>query len=47
MRAYSYEVIEWTQHYRLIDGAWYRDAIARRSDGCLRSVSVLDDAAGR
>jgi hypothetical protein len=41
----TFEVIEWTQHYRRINGRWYRDAIARRStDGALRVVSYLDQA---
>ena len=35
----TYDVVQWTQHYRRIDGRWYRDAIARRSDGELRLVS--------
>ena len=38
-------VVQWTTHYRLIDGVWYRDAIARRSDGQLREVSFRDDVA--
>jgi hypothetical protein len=38
----GYELIQWTQHYRRIDGRWYRDAIARRSDGELRLVSYPD-----
>jgi hypothetical protein len=41
---FTYTVVQWTQHYRQIDGAWYRDAIARRSDGQLRLVSMLDAA---
>jgi hypothetical protein len=39
---FSYTVLQWTQHYRLIDGAWYRDAIALRSDGAIREVSFID-----
>lgn len=39
------EIVEWTQHYRLVDGRWYRDAIARTSDGQLRLVSYADTAA--
>jgi hypothetical protein len=41
----SFEVIEWTQHYRRINGHWYRDAIARRTDGALRVVAFPDTAA--
>lgn len=38
----GYTVLRWTQHYRIIDGAIYRDALARRhADGALREVSVL------
>lgn len=43
----TYTVIQWSQHWRLIDGVWYRDAIARRSDGELREISVLDSLSGR
>lgn len=42
---YTYTVIQWTTHYRIIDGLVYRDAIARRSDGQLRQVSYLDGGA--
>jgi hypothetical protein len=40
----TYTVVNWTTHYRIIDGRVYRDAIARRSDGALRLVSLLDAA---
>jgi hypothetical protein len=37
-------IIQTTQHWRLIGGAWHRDVIARRhSDGTLRLVAVRDD----
>lgn len=40
----GYEVLSWSQHWRRINGAWYRDAIARRlTDGALRAISVLED----
>lgn len=40
----GYEILSWSQHWSLIDGAFYRDALARRlSDGALRLVSVLDE----
>lgn len=36
----GYQVLNWTQHWRLIGGRWYRDAEAvRLSDGQLRLVS--------
>jgi hypothetical protein len=42
----QFELIEWTQHYRLINGRWYRDAVARRTaDGELRIVAYPDTAA--
>lgn len=41
----GYRVLSWTQHWTLIDGAWYRDAIAvRLADGQRRLISVLDEA---
>ena len=41
----AFEIVEWTQHYRRINGRWFRDAIARTSDGQLRLVSYADTAA--
>jgi hypothetical protein len=44
--AAPFEIVEWTQHYRLINGRWYRDAVARRTaDGALRLVSYPDTEA--
>ena len=41
----GYEILQWRQHWSLIAGSWYRDALARRlSDGALRLVSVLDES---
>jgi hypothetical protein len=40
MRPSSYQIVQLTQHYRRIGDRWYRDAIARRSDGELRLVAV-------
>jgi hypothetical protein len=40
MNGPSYQIVQWTQHYRIVDGRCYRDAIARRSDGSLRLVAV-------
>lgn len=42
----TYRVVEWKNHYRIIDGRVYRDAVARRSDGELRLVSYPREAAG-
>lgn len=37
----EYDVINWTQHWRIINGRTYRDAVARRlSDGQLRLIAV-------
>jgi hypothetical protein len=41
----AFELVEWTQRYQLINGHWYRMAIARRSDGQLRMVGYPDTAA--
>jgi hypothetical protein len=39
----GYRLVQWTQHWSLIGGAWYRDALAiRLADGERRLVSVLD-----
>lgn len=41
----DYRIIEWTQHYTLIHGAWYRDAVAvRLTDGTRRLIAVLDES---
>ena len=41
----GFELVAWTQHWRLVDGTWRRDAIARRlTDGALRIVSVRDES---
>lgn len=40
----AYELVQWTQHYRKINGVWHRDAIARRG-GELRLVSYPDGGA--
>jgi hypothetical protein len=41
----SYTVVQWTQHYRVIDGVWHRDAVARRADGALRLVAFPEGGA--
>lgn len=44
MNVNGYEVLQLTNHWRLIDGAYYRDAIARRTyDGAIRCISILDN----
>jgi hypothetical protein len=41
--SHGYQLEAWTQHWTLIDGAWYRDAIAiRLTDGSRRLVSFPD-----
>jgi hypothetical protein len=41
----GYRVLAWTQHWTIIDGAVYRDAIAiRLSDGQRRLIAVLDES---
>lgn len=43
MNVNGYKVIQWTQHWRIVRGRYYRDAIARRlTDGQLRLVSFPD-----
>lgn len=45
MTVNGYEILNLTQHWRLIKGVWHRDAIARRlSDGELRLVSFRDES---
>jgi hypothetical protein len=41
----QYQIVQWTQHYRVIDGVWHRDAVARRADGQLRLVAFPDGGA--
>ncbi|WP_280791036.1 hypothetical protein [Blastococcus sp. CT_GayMR16] len=39
----GYEVLQWTQHWRVVHGTYYRDAVARRlTDGAVRLISVPD-----
>lgn len=35
-----YEILERTNHYRIVGGIVRRDCIARRSDGALRLISI-------
>ena len=39
------DVVEWTQHWRIIDGRYYRDAWVRENDRTERLVAILDTAA--
>lgn len=45
MNRHPYTVVSWTTHYRLIDGRWYRDAVARNASGELRLVAFPDSEA--
>ena len=37
------EILQLTQHWSLIDGAYYRDAWVRDLAGCVRYVAILDE----
>lgn len=40
---HGYRIVQWTQHWRRIDGAWYRDAVAISPfDGQRHLVSFHD-----
>lgn len=39
-------ILKLTQHWSLIDGAWYRDAWIRDAAGCVRFVGIRDDLVG-
>jgi hypothetical protein len=36
-------VLQLTQRYVLLHGAWYREAWVRDVAGCVRFVAILDD----
>ncbi len=36
-------ILHLTQHWSLIDGAWYRDAWVEDAAGCVRFVAILDE----
>jgi hypothetical protein len=36
-------IVSLTQHWVLVDGAWYRDAWVQDLAGCVRLVGILDD----
>jgi hypothetical protein len=35
-------LLSWTQHWRIVDGAFYRDAVVRMPDGREAVMPVLD-----
>jgi hypothetical protein len=39
----SLTIVQLTQHWVLINGAWYRDAWVRDAAGELRYVAILDE----
>jgi len=40
---HGFQIVQWTQHWSLLNGAWYRDAVAiRLTDGERRLISVLE-----
>jgi hypothetical protein len=40
----GFRLVNWTQHWRRIGSAWYRDAVAvSLTDGGLYTVPVLDE----
>lgn len=42
----TFEILDRTTHFRLINGRWYRECVARRSDGQLRLIALpTEDAA--
>ena len=42
-RALPYLVVERTQHWRIIDGRFYRDCVVQLADGRQQLRSVRDD----
>jgi hypothetical protein len=39
--SFTYEILDRTNHYRIINGRTYRDCVARRlADGALRLIAV-------
>jgi hypothetical protein len=44
MTIHGYEIVNWTQHWTIIDGCVYRDAVAvRLTDGQRRLIAVRED----
>jgi len=41
--AKSYEIIQPTQHWRIVEGTYYRDCWVRFSDGRLQLRGIRDD----
>jgi hypothetical protein len=42
-RSPRYVVVERSQHWRLVDGVFYRDCVVQLADGRRRLVGVRDD----
>lgn len=41
----AYVIVQETQHWRKIDGRWYRDAVVRLADGQQRLYAFPDEVA--
>lgn len=39
----TYTVLQWTQHWVLLHGAWYREAWVEDVAGVRRFVAILDE----
>lgn len=39
----TYRILQLTQHWVLLDGAWYREAWVEDAAGVVRFVAILDD----
>jgi len=42
-RAPRYVLLSQTNHWRIVDGAFYRDCIVRMADGQRRVLAIRDD----
>jgi hypothetical protein len=42
-RPARYVVVEPTQHWRRVDGAWFRDCVVQLDDGRRRVLGIRDD----
>jgi hypothetical protein len=43
MTIHGYQIVTWTQHWTIIDGCVYRDAVAiRLADGARRLIAVIE-----
>jgi hypothetical protein len=41
----AYTFVSWTQHWRILDGIYYRDANVRTADGARAVYALREDAA--